>query len=186
MSNEVQSTVQRNRFRKKQEKYAKFYNKVNKLLEKYIGGQVFFTELDKAVKFDYDILEDLFDAVYEKFGTENLVIIGSGEIGIAMHNFELPVDILVPGGLRFDSSKCNLEPYRTKLVGKDVVFVDDSYFSGRTLDVIHEAVADVGGHLIGAYVAYDGSKDRDPTVRSLYRYYDHYDIQGRPRNREEE
>ena len=35
------------------------FEKVNKLLEQYIGGQIFFTELDKAVKFDYYILGQL-------------------------------------------------------------------------------------------------------------------------------
>ena len=160
-------------------RYEKIMSTVNELLEKYIGGQVFFTELDKAVKFDVDILYDLIDAVHEKWGTENLILIASGEVGLAFHNFGLPVDIIVPGGLRFDPSKINLAPYKQSIVGKDVVFVDDSYFSGRTLTVVHEAVEELGGHMIGAYVAYDGAKERDPSVMSLYRYYDHYDILGR-------
>lgn len=54
-----------------------------------------------------------------------------------------------------------------------------SYFSRRTLTVVHEAVEELGGHMIGAYVAYDGAKERDPSVMSLYRYYDHYAILGR-------
>lgn len=168
-----------NKQRAKLRRYEKLMITVNELLEKYIGGQIFFTELDKAVKFDADILEDLIDAVHDKWGTENLVIIASGEIGLAFHNFGLPVDILVPGGLRHDPSKINLTPYRASIVGKDVVFVDDSYFSGKTLAVVHEEVNNLGGHMIGAYVAYDGSKDRDPTVFSLYRYYDYFDILGR-------
>lgn len=28
---------------------------------------------------------------------------------------------------------------------------------------------------------YDGSKEKDPEVDSLYRYYDHYDLLGRPK-----
>ncbi len=174
-----------NKKKAKLHRYEKLMLTVNDLLEKYIGGQIFFTELDKAVKFDEDILEDLIDAVHEKWGTDNLVIVASGEIGLAFHNFGLPVDILVPGGLRHDPSKINLAPYRASIVGKDVVFVDDSYFSGKTLAVVHEEIQSLGGHMLGAYVAYDGSRDRDPTVFSLYRYYDYFDILGRRKGNEE-
>lgn len=174
-----------NRKRARVKRYEKIMTTVNELLEKYIGGQVFFTELDKAVKFDVDILEDLIDAVHNKWGTENLILIASGEIGLAFHNFGLPVDIIVPGGLRFDPSEINLAPYKQSIVGKDVVFVDDSYFSGKTLAVVHEEIQRLGGHMIGAYVAYDGSRDRDPTVFSLYRYYDYFDILGRRKGEEE-
>ena len=84
-----------NKKRARMRRYEKIMSTVNELLEKYIGGQVFFTELDKAVKFDVDILYDLIDAVHEKWGTENLILIASGEIGLAFHNFGLPVDIIV-------------------------------------------------------------------------------------------
>lgn len=178
--------VKRNKLRKKQEKYAKVYSKVNSLLEQYIGGQVFFTELDKAVKFDSDILEDLMDALHEEFGDKAFITIASGEIGLALHNFGIPVDLLVPGGLRFDPTKINLTPYRHEIVGKNVIFVDDSYFSGKTFAVIKEEVEGLGGTMLGAYVAYDGAKDKDTAVHSLYRYYDHFDILGRPLKEDED
>lgn len=164
----------------KARKYRAFYEKVNRLLEEYIGGQVFFTELDKAVKFDEDILVDLVNAAINYFGKDNILTVASGEIGLALHNFGIPVDILVPGGLRFDPSKINLEPYKTKIENKKVVFIDDSYFSGRTFKVIEEEITRVGGCMLAAYVAYDGAKERNPEVHSLYRYFDHFDILGRP------
>lgn len=34
----------------------KVFDKVNECLEKYIGGEVFFDELDRMVKFDREVL----------------------------------------------------------------------------------------------------------------------------------
>ena len=103
----------------------KFYAKVNKLLEEYIGGQIFFTELDKAVKFDRDILERLITYARQQTFMLNALTIASGEIGLAMHNFDIDVDILVPGGLRHDPSKINLEPFRNLIDGKNIAVILD-------------------------------------------------------------
>ena len=153
---------------------------VNNLLEKYIGGQIFFTELDKAVKFNSEILRELHQVAHKKMYPFKPLTIASGEIGLAMHNLEVPVDILVQGGLRFDPSKLNLAPFQDKIKGRYILFLDDSYFSGKTAMVIKEEVEKLGGHWLGTYVAYDGSKYQDEDVWSLYRYYDYHDILGRP------
>jgi hypothetical protein len=155
------------------------FDKVNKLLEQYIGGQIFFTELDKAVKFDYYILGQLVAAVRAEFG-DDICTIASGEIGLAMHNLGVHIDFLVPGGLRHDPSKINLAPFKSAIEGQHFVFIDDSYFSGRTALVVKEEIERLGGIFVGSMVAYDGAKEKDPTVDSLYRYYDHFDVLGRP------
>lgn len=154
------------------------FDKVNKLLEQYIGGQIFFTELDKAVKFDAKILSDLTNKVIELHPYSRTI--ASGEIGLAMHNLGVHVDFLVPGGLRHDPSKINLAPFTGQIKGQKFVFIDDSYFSGRTALVVKEEIERLGGIFVGSVVAYDGAKEKDPTVNSLYRYYDHFDILGRP------
>ena len=159
------------------------WEKVNTLLEQYIGGQIFFTELDKAVKFDIKILTQLMGSVYEFYNDRkhrHVLTIASGEIGLAMHNMGISVDFLVPGGLRFDPSKINLEPFADTIEGREFVFVDDSYFSGRTVAVVREEIERLGGHFLGTFVAYDGSKIKEPDVHALYRYYDHHDVLGRP------
>ncbi len=156
------------------------FERVNKLLEQYIGGQIFFTELDKAVKFDIDILGQLLQKTMELHPTAKTI--ASGEIGLSMHNLGVRVGFLVPGGLRFDPSKINLEPFKEQIEGYEFVFVDDSYFSGRTVLVIKEEIERLGGIFVGTVVAYDGAKEKDPMVDSLYRYYDHYDLLGRPKN----
>lgn len=154
------------------------FDRVNKLLEQYIGGQIFFTELDKAVKFDVDILTELVFKVIELHPCARTI--ASGEIGLAMHNLGVHIDFLVPGGLRHDPSKINLAPFKSAIAGQHFVFIDDSYFSGRTALVVKEEIERLGGIFIGSMVAYDGAKEKDPTVDSLYRYYDHYDLLGRP------
>lgn len=154
------------------------FEKVNKLLEQYIGGQIFFTELDKAVKFNKEILTELVEMVDREYRGVNTI--ASGEIGLSMHNLGVMVDYLVPGGLRFDPTKINLEPFADRIKGEPFVFIDDSYFSGKTAMVVKEEIERLGGVWLGSVVAYDGSKVKDSTVKSLYRYYDHYDLLGRP------
>ena len=157
----------------------KIFSTVNALLEQYVGGQIFFTELDKAVKFDREILTELIVKANEL--TDNKAFtIASGEIGLAMHNLGIMIDYLVPGGLRHDPSKINLTPFKEHIKGKEFLFIDDSYFSGKTVTVVKEEIEKLGGHFLGTIVAYDGSRYKDDKVWSLYRYYDHYDILGRP------
>lgn len=153
---------------------------VNELLEKYIGGQIFFSELDKAVKFNKEILEELIDKARDLGLDHTFCTIASGEIGLAMHNLGVPIDFLVPGGLRHDPSKINLAPFVNKIEGKKFIFIDDSYFSGKTAMVVKEEIERLGGTFVGSLVAYDGAKVKDENVWSLYRYYDYHDILGRP------
>lgn len=156
----------------------KIFEKVNELLEQYIGGQIFFTELDRAVKFDREVLESLMVEAANLTDNDTYTI-ASGEIGLAMHNLDVDVDFLVPGGLRHDPTKINLEPFFNRVKGKKFLFIDDSYFSGKTAMVIKEEVERLGGIFVGTLVAYDGSKIKEENVWSLYRYYDYHDILGR-------
>ena len=153
------------------------FETVNKLIEQYIGGQIFFTELDKAVKFNKEILLQLVDAVKEKY--PHCLTIASGEIGLAMHNLGVKIDLLVAGGLRFNPEKINLEPFADRIRNQEFIFVDDSYFSGKTAMVVKEEIERLGGKWLGCYVAYDGSKSKEKDVYALYRYYDYHDILGR-------
>lgn len=93
------------------------FETVNQLLEQYIGGQIFFTELDKAVKFNREILKELNAVAQDTFGMYDPLTIASGEIGLSMHNLGVHIDLLVPGGLRFDPSKINLAPFENKIKG---------------------------------------------------------------------
>lgn len=161
----------------------KMFETVNRLLEEYIGGQIFFSQLDAAVKFDKEILWELVDSVFSRFG--ECKTIASGEIALAMHNLGVHIDFIVPGGLRFEPGKINLVPFSDDIKGNKFVFIDDSFFSGKTQMVVKEEIERCGGIFLGSMVAYDGSKVKEKNVESLYRYYDHYDLLGRKLEKEE-
>ena len=52
------------------------FEKVNKLLEQYIGGDIFFTELDNAVKFTEQCGEITVSDVFNAFPFNNEIFIG--------------------------------------------------------------------------------------------------------------
>lgn len=151
------------------------FETVNVLLEKYIGGEIFFDELDKAVKFDKERLEELLIKARTEY--PNAKIIASGEIGLCLHNFKLDVDLIVQGGLRKNKEPLDLSKFTTK--GEEYVFIDDSYFSGKTSFVVKEALEKVECKLLGTVVIYDGCAEKRSDVKSIYRYYDFHDILGR-------
>lgn len=55
-----------------------------------------------------------------------------------------------------------------------------------TVLVAREEIDRLGGIFLGTYVAYDGSKNKECDVHSLYRYYDYHDVLGRPLKKEEQ
>ena len=151
------------------------FETVNVLLEKYIGGEIFFDELDKAVKFDKERLEELL--LKAKHEYPNAKIIASGEIALCLHNFKLEVDLIVQGGLRKNKEPLDLSKFTND--GEEYVFIDDSYFSGKTSFVVKEALEKVNCKLLGTVVIYDGCPEKKDDVKSIYRYYDFHDILGR-------
>ena len=158
--------------------------KVNSLLDKYIGGEIFFDELDDAIRTDDDIIRGLLHLsaticslpVWEN--EENTRIVMSGKTGYAIKEWGWDADILLPGGLR-KMTDAPLDFAKQVEAGKIYFFVDDSYFSGRTESVVKEISERGGGIFGGSIVAYDGCHEVKKNVWSLYRYYNHYDIRGR-------
>lgn len=161
----------------------KLFSIVNELLEQYVRGEIFFDKLDAAVKFDIDILNDCYKmacnlCIVRGFDMSKTKFIASGENGLCLHNFGLEVDIITKGGLRKDPLNLNLSPFASKIAGFDFIFIDDSYFSGKTYFAIKKEIERLGGRVSYACVVYDGSHEKLPFVHSLYRYYDHYNILG--------
>ena len=83
--------------------------------------------------------------------------------------------IVINGGLRKDNV---IIPFweNFNIEEKKIVFIDDSYYLGRTRDKIKMAIEEKNGTLINTYVFYDGSKTKDDSVKSFYRYYDFHEI----------
>ena len=85
----------------------KIKNFVNICLDKYSGGESYFTELDRLIKNDSELLIDFIETTIKESGIKNVVI--SGEIGRIYYqlkqNRRLKQDIMLcilPGGLRFE------------------------------------------------------------------------------------
>ena len=152
---------------------------VKEMLEKHTGGEKFFDNLDKSLQ-NTDIVEHFVASIvsgYEAGGFDKVIV--SGKFGIFLNNYlrysdqaGLPFDcIMVRGGLRHDYMDGELEYLRDAINNKRFVFVDDSFYSGHTRDAIKREVERCAGQIVSSYVVYDGSKDKDDTVYSLYRYY---------------
>lgn len=158
----------------------KIKNFVNICLDKYSGGESYFTELDRLIKNDSELLIDFIETTIKESGIKNVVI--SGEIGRIYYQLKqdrkLTQDIMLcilPGGLRFDYRE-NFSPEYCEIEaeGKDFIFVDDSYYSGKTVRAVQRWIKDHGGKVVKSYVFYDGSYEKRDDVVSLYRYWDHH------------
>lgn len=143
---------------------------VKKMLEQHKGGEKFFDHLDLAVQ-SQPIVDELLELIQEK----NIIV--SGKFGVFFSNYIKDQGrglnlILVSGGLRKDTTIEDLEYMKTDIRRRDFVFVDDSFYSGKTRDVVKHEIERNGGTLKTTYVIYDGSRVKDTSVKSLYRYYD--------------
>lgn len=153
---------------------------VNECLNKYGGGESYFTEIDAMIKANPVLMSNYIQYIAEKENIYNVIL--SGEIGLKYFVMQLkhqiPGDInlfLLPGGLRLNPSKLfevdnSILDVRTVLSSK-YIFLDDSYYSGKTLNAVSAFVKKGGGVIEKSYVFYDGSPIK-ANVQSLYRYYD--------------
>jgi len=151
----------------------------NKLLDQIIvdlvaehqGGEVFFDHLDEIIRNNVSVL----DAVASMIPSGCTVIL-SGRFGRIFSNFIRSTIlwdwevISVNGNLRHGEAVDDISYMEFK--NKQIVFVDDSFYKGRTRDAIKAAVELNGGTLSHTYVVYDGSKDKDENVTSLYRFFE--------------
>ena len=149
---------------------------IKRLLRKYVGGKPFFDALDDYIKNHDDMMLALVQ------GLEDEHIVTSGSFGDNL--FELyeegkfnPKSLTVFNGkicTRGKGVTC-WYPADADLDNKEFVFVDDSTFSGRTIRVIDNYLRKHHNSKIKEIsVAYDGSKQKDPKVNSIYRYYDYH------------
>lgn len=150
--------------------------KVNELLEKFVGGEIFFDQLDDSIRTSKEILAMLDHDVKISYPHKWYKYVVTGKTGLAYFNYGFTVDLIVPGGLRKSNTELDLSEYVK--AGENYVLIDDSYFMGRTEAVIRKALNKYGASLAGTRVFYDGCIEKRPWVTSMYRYYDNYDVLG--------
>jgi hypothetical protein len=162
---------------------------VRELEIRHTGGTPFFDALDMRLRDPY-----WFRVLYLRYldefcqpqpdvtaiGRSNVVpirhprIAVSGEFGrrfvtwLADTDWGLysPGGLMLPGDLRHN----DLAPLAQRLDGVHFVFLDDSYFKGRTMMKVAHAILDAGGLFDGAAVLYDGSRAAG-WIPSFYRYH---------------
>ena len=66
----------------------------------------------------------------------------------------------------------NLEIIPEDLYDQQIIFIDDSFYSGKTHNKIETFLRSRGTKIYKTYVFYDGCKSEYNDVVSLYRYYD--------------
>lgn len=155
-------------------RYTKLNTLVDNLIKEHVGGQQFFSALDESLRKDSSYFEVLMNQIRDEVH-EDVVIIVSGGFGMAFlnwfssgpHAYDFNA-ILVPGGLRHNASLLSEDIF---IENKNYIFLDDSFYSGATRNVIKNRITCKGGQLLKTIVVYDGAKTKDPEVEALYRYH---------------
>lgn len=151
---------------------------VAECIRQHKGGEKFFDYLDENIRNELSILDELIIKIANNFRSDiNFIVSGRfGKVFINYYSQEFRLNddqiIVVNGGLRKGVKIDDLSYLDLK--DKNFVFVDDSFYSGKTRNAIKNEIDRLGGKLVKTYVVYDGSKVKDNEVESLFRYYDNY------------
>lgn len=166
---------------------------VKEMLDNHGGGQTFFDNLDAEIRENNDLIRVFLDEyVYEYIDTSEDypdTIIVSGRFGRALQQYGLEEElrrelhirlIVVNGGLRkgepIDDFKEFVNNYHMSMCHGNYIFIDDSFYSGKTRDVVKDKIESYNGTLLHTIVLYDGSIKKDDNVTSMYRYYDNHGL----------
>lgn len=149
----------------------KLNNIVEQLIEQFVGGETYFDKLDETLRDPRN-----FDIILHLFSTLNCTnVVMSGKFGY--HILDLfdrgliPVKslVVVNGGLR--RGKVTSVEFRNFQEGEKYVFVDDSFYKGRTRLKVAKFLKSINCEMTKTMVVYDGSPVKDEKVFSLYRYH---------------
>ena len=154
---------------------------VNECLDKYKGGEGYFNELDNMIKNNETLMVLFLMYAVQDSGVRNVIL--SGGIGLKYLHLQLQNKIpehinimVVNGGLRKGKEitggiMSNFEVIPEDLYDQQIIFIDDSFYSGKTANKVEYFINCRLGKIERKYVFYDGSKERHDDVASLYRYY---------------
>ncbi len=157
-------------------------NKIIELLKEHKeGGEKFFNALDLLIRSDYNIIKILIECIKNFYGNStylnNTGVILSGKFGFTFYNNykdflnnTFKEVLITNGGIRTGN-----EVYLgvNSLKCKEYIFIDDSYYSGKTKKAIEYALKDIDpkSKICKTFVVYDGCKTKNSDIISLFRYY---------------
>lgn len=154
-------------------------------LAKHSGDMpAYFSSLDGWIRtLLYSLIRELYPPLMmmkDKYIPQNVIV--SGRFGRAFVNVCNALDIrfksliVVNGDLRSFSAIADDLTYLYGVGktyrGEVFHFIDDSYHCGKTRQAVSDALRAVGAKLTMTYVVYDGAREHDPRVLSLFRYWD--------------
>lgn len=149
------------------------YSTVDKFLNQYVGGTNFYDALDEEIRINDAWLHAMIQKVLSNEVFDGFIV--SGKFGhrfvdFYLKNYQPTKEVLVANGALRKGNEIGIE--NKDLEGKKYIFLDDSFWSGKTRDVIKEFLNNNNGILLKSYVFYDGNKECTNDVVSFYRYYD--------------
>lgn len=155
---------------------------VRQLISEHEGGESFFDALDDAIREDRNFCEQLFNMATDtpRCNLKETLIVGSGKFAKVFDDWlkskHYKIQFLpLQGNLRELFNINVVDEIKEKLVSfpniKNAVIIDDSFFSGKTIQSIVVALYTAGIDTLGACVVYDGSKTKYDKLNSLFRYY---------------
>ena len=152
-------------------------SELNKIIDECLlqheGGEKFFDALDWRIRESLTLLRGIMSKVIFS-GIKFDSIIVSGKFGRVFsefiedeyHYYDV---VCINGSLR--KGIVEKEYLNKDYKDKSFIFVDDSFYSGTTMNKVKEYLESCGGKLVSTYVFYDGSKEKQENINSLYRYY---------------
>lgn len=150
---------------------------VKEMLETHVGGEIFFDHFDEAVRNNYAVIDSLIESI-PNLEEKNIIL--SGKFGkfflsyLNLLNINTKKVILVRGGLRKSEDNTDIFNILSDKCDKcyeEYIFIDDSYYSGKTKNAIAIQLSKLKSRITDTYVVYDGSHTKEEDVHSLYRYY---------------
>lgn len=145
--------------------------KVKEIMQIHQGGEKFFDTLDgELIK---KASPTIFNALFAMVPEGHTVVLSGGfgkkvVSGIKSGEFPNFPYILFEGGIRSGGRVKLLEENNSS---NKMIFLDDSIYGGAT----YEAIKNVLGQLKSCAVIYDGCPIVKDEIKSLFRYYDHFD-----------
>lgn len=149
----------------------KIYNQVQYIQKSIHGGEKFFNLMDEFILKNFS----LFTTELLRHVQNKQTVVLTGQFGLHLKSqIDFESFILFNGGIRKGAKLEIIACSNT--VYPNYVFIDDSYYSGRTCKTIDTFLNTQGLNLDKILVVYDGSILKQKNVISLFRYHDHFNF----------
>lgn len=161
----------------------KLNEKIGEILKRHKEGEEFFNALDYTIRGDRSILEDFYNFAWNRIFINSTItsmsynLILSGRFGMSLlSNYGSSLYrsfnnvIITNGNIRKGELP---EIYKNDFNEKPFIFLDDSFYSGKTRDSIQIELFKIEQYakIEKTFVIYDGSLQKQDNVYSLYRYH---------------